>query len=163
MCKKSICLISIVLVLALAGNAVAQIDPASIADGHVYLFEDVGADVPDDSANSLTANLIGSPQVVDGLKGKALQFNGTSDGIHIPDGAGINLSTHQNHTVVAIFNCADVTKSEKQTGAIIHRNGQKHFSLRRLVPTHGMPLLWSFETVARPRKTTSLKCGWTES
>ena len=103
MCKKLICLTSFVVVLALAGNAVAQLDPLSITDGHVYLFEEVGADVPDDSANSLTANLLGSPQVVDGLKGKALQFNGTSDGVHIPDDAAINLSTHQNHTVVAVF------------------------------------------------------------
>jgi len=114
MCKKLICLTSFVVVLSLAGNAVAQLDPLSITDGHVYLFEDVGADVPDDSASSHTANLIGSPQVVDGLRGKALQLNGTSDGVHIPDDAGINLGTHQNHTVIAIFNCADVTKSEKQ-------------------------------------------------
>jgi hypothetical protein len=114
MCKRLICLTSFVVVLALAGNAVAQLDPADVTDGHVYLFENVGSDVPDDSANSHTANLIGSPQVVDGIKGKALQFNGTSDGVHIPDDAAINLSTHQNHTVIAIFNCADVTKSEKQ-------------------------------------------------
>jgi len=115
MCKKLIFLVSLTLLLALAGNAMAQLDPTSITDGHVYLFENVVGDVPDDSANSHTANLIGSPQVVDGLKGKALQFNGTSDGVHIPDAATVNLSTHQNHTVVAIFKCADVTKSEKQT------------------------------------------------
>jgi hypothetical protein len=114
MCKRLICLTSFFVILALGGNATAQVDPASITDGHVYLFEDVGADVPDDSGNGLTANLVGNPQVVDGLRGKALQLNGTSDGVHIPDGAGINTSVHQNHTVVAIFNCADVSKSEKQ-------------------------------------------------
>jgi hypothetical protein len=114
MCKKLILLGFLTLLLALAGSAVAQLDPASITDGNVYLFEDVGGDVPDDSANSHTANLVGSPQVVDGLKGKALQFNGSSDGVHIPDAATVNLSTHQNHTVVAIFKCADVTKPEKQ-------------------------------------------------
>ncbi|MFB0555547.1 MAG: hypothetical protein ACETWQ_19760, partial [Phycisphaerae bacterium] len=114
MCKKLIYLTSFVLLLVLAGNAVAQIDPTSVTDGHVYLFENVGSNVPDDSANTHTANLIGSPQVVDGLKGKALQFNGTSDGVHIPDAAMVNTSTHQNRTVVAIFLCADVTKPEKQ-------------------------------------------------
>ncbi|MFH1718379.1 MAG: LamG-like jellyroll fold domain-containing protein, partial [Planctomycetota bacterium] len=114
MCKKLMFLASVILLLVLTGNAMAQIDPASVTDGNVYLFENVGTDVPDDSANNNTANLIGSPQVVDGLKGKALQFNGTSDGVHIPDAATINTSTHQNHTVVAVFNCADVTKSEKQ-------------------------------------------------
>jgi hypothetical protein len=114
MCKKLFYFVSLVLVLSIAGNAVAQLDPASITDGNVYLFENVGADVPDDSANSNTANLIGSPQIVDGLKGKALQFNGVDDGVHIPDAATVNLSTNQNRTVVAIFKCDDVDKSEKQ-------------------------------------------------
>ncbi|MBC8468670.1 MAG: hypothetical protein H8D56_04295, partial [Planctomycetes bacterium] len=114
MCKKLFYFVSFVLVLSIAGNAMAQLDPASITDGNVYLFEDVGTDVPDDSANSHTANLVGNPQVVDGLKGKALQFDGVDDGVHIPDAATINTSTHQNRTVVAIFQCADVTKPEKQ-------------------------------------------------
>ena len=69
------------LLLAAAGNALAQLDPSSVSDGHVYLFEDVGTDVPDDSGNANTANLIGNPQVVDGLKGKALEFNGVDDGV----------------------------------------------------------------------------------
>ena len=114
MCKKLFYFVSLVLVLSIAGNAVAQLDPASITDGNVYLFENVGADVPDDSANSLTANLVGNPQVVDGLKGNALQFNGVDDGVHIPDAATVNLSTQQNRTVVAIFKCDDVDKPEKQ-------------------------------------------------
>jgi hypothetical protein len=115
MCKRSIFLTSFLVVLTLAGNAVAQIDPATVTDGHVYLFENVGTDVPDDSANNHTANLIGNPQVVDGLNGKALQFNGTTDGVHIPDATAVNLSTHQNRTVVAVFKCDDVDKTEKQT------------------------------------------------
>ena len=107
-------LVSLTLLLVLAGNAMAQIDPASVTDGHVYLFENVGGNVPDDSANTHTANLIGSPQVVDGLKGKALKLNGTSDGVHIPDETTVNLSTHNNRTVIAIFKCDDVDKSKKQ-------------------------------------------------
>ncbi|HEC02838.1 MAG TPA: hypothetical protein ENI81_04805 [Phycisphaerales bacterium] len=115
MCKRLIILTSFVVVVALAGNAAAQLDPDAVTDGHVYLFEDVGANVSDDSANSNAGNLIGSPQVVDGPKGKALQFNGTSDGVHLPDSAMIgNTGTHQNRTVIAVFNCADVTKSDKQ-------------------------------------------------
>ena len=111
---KRLFLVSLILLLVLAGNAMAQLDPTTVTDGHVYLFENVGGNVPDDSANTHTANLIGSPQVVDGLKGKALQFNGISDGVHIPDAATVNLSTHQNRTVIAIFKCDDVTKPEKQ-------------------------------------------------
>jgi len=115
MFRRLICLTSCVVVLALAGNVAAQLDPDAVTDGHVYLFENVGNNVPDDSANSNAGNLIGSPQVVDSPKGKALQFNGTSDGVHLPDSAMIgNTGTHQNRTVIAVFNCADVTKSDKQ-------------------------------------------------
>jgi len=115
MCKRLISLTSFVVVVVLAGSAAAQLDPADVTDGHVYLFDNVGSNVPDDSANSNAANLVGSPQVVDGLKGKALKFNGTSDGVHLPDSAIIgNTGTHQNRTVIAVFNCADVTKSDKQ-------------------------------------------------
>jgi len=115
MCKRLIWLIFVVVVLALAGDAGAQLDPAAVTDGHVYLFDDVGGNLPDDSANSNAGNLIGSPQIVAGLKGNALQFNGTSDGVHLPDSAMIgNTGTHQNRTVIAMFNCADVSKSDKQ-------------------------------------------------
>ena len=95
-------------------NSLVPIDPASVTNGHVYLMDNVGGNLPDDSANGNNGNLIGSPQTVAGLYGEALQFNGSSDGVHLPDSAMINLSTHQNHTVIAVFNCADVAKSQKQ-------------------------------------------------
>ena len=114
MCKRLIVLTSFLVMLTLADKVTAQIDPASVTDGHVYLFENVGTDVPDDSPNGNTANLIGNPQVVDGIKSNALQFDGVDDGVHIPDSAMINLSTHQNHTVVAVFKCDDVAKTDKQ-------------------------------------------------
>jgi len=114
MCRKLMCFASAMLLLALTGHAAAQIDPESVTDGHVYLFEDVGANVPDDSGNNNAGNLLGDPQIVPGLNGMALQFDGIDDGVHLPDAAGINTSTHTNHTVVAVFNCADVSKSEYQ-------------------------------------------------
>ncbi|MCF7975345.1 MAG: discoidin domain-containing protein, partial [Phycisphaerae bacterium] len=107
--------ITLFLVLALvAGNTLAQslipIDPGTVTDGHVYLLEDE----TDSSANSNTGVIAGAPQVVDGLSGKAMQFNGTSDGIQPPNIATINLGTHQNKTVIAVFKCADVSKPAKQ-------------------------------------------------
>jgi len=96
MYRKLMFSVPMILLLVLVGNARAQMDPAMVTDGHVYLFEDVGTDVPDDSPNGNTANLIGDPQVVDGLNGMALQFDGVDDGVHIPDSAMINMSTHQN-------------------------------------------------------------------
>jgi hypothetical protein len=114
MCKKFFFVASLIVLLTLGNNAMAQIDPTSVTDGHVYLFEDVGTDVPDDSPNGHTANLIGNPLVVPGLKGNALEFDGVDDGVHIPDSGAINTSTHTNHTVIAVFKCADVDKPEVQ-------------------------------------------------
>jgi len=114
MCNKMMLLACSILVLVLVGNTMAQLDPESVTDGHVYLFEDVGANVSDDSGNNNPGNLVGDPQVVDGLNGMALQFDGVDDGVHIPDSAMINLSTHTNHTVVAVFKCDDVDKADKQ-------------------------------------------------
>ncbi len=96
----------------------AQLDPAAVTTGHVYLLEDVsGGQVPDDSANSLAGTIVGNPQVVDGIRGKALQFNGVDDGITIPDSGFINVTNGPwpNRTVVAMFKCDDVDKPGKQT------------------------------------------------
>jgi len=111
--------ISIFLVTGIiAGPAMAQslvpMDPATVTDGHVYLMENVGADVPDDSANNNNGTFVGSPQVVAGLNGRSLQFNGTSDAVVLPNVATINLSTHQDKTIIAVFKCTDVSKTEKQ-------------------------------------------------
>jgi len=111
-------LISFILLLVLAGNAMAQIDPATVTTGHVYLFDNVsGSQLLDDSANSNTGTIVGDPQVVDGLKGEALQFDGVDDGINIPDSEFINITNGPwpNRTVIAVFKCDDVTKQEKQT------------------------------------------------
>ncbi|MCP4257386.1 MAG: LamG domain-containing protein [Planctomycetes bacterium] len=115
MCKKLIYFVSFVLVLGLAGNAMAQPNPATLETGHVYLFDNViDSNVPDDSANDNTGAILGDLSVVEGLSGQALQFDGVDDGVHLPDTAGINTSTHQNHTVVVVFKCANVDKPEKQ-------------------------------------------------
>ena len=115
MCKRLTCLTFVLVLLACAGNAgAAKIDPATVTDGHVYLFDNVGTNVPDDSANSNTGTFVGNPQVVNGLNGKALQFDGIDDGVLLPDSTPLNLSTCQDRTVVALFKCADVNKTEKQ-------------------------------------------------
>ncbi len=103
-----------IISLLMAGHILAQslvpLDPISISDGHVYLLEDA----LDSSSNGNTGVLIGAPQVVDGLTGLAMQFNGVDDGIQLPNAATINTSVHQNKTVIAVFNCDDVSKAEKQ-------------------------------------------------
>jgi hypothetical protein len=118
MCKKLIFLVSLILLLVLAGNAMAQLDPTTIDTGHVYLLEDIsGTEVPDDSANSIAGTIVGDPQVVAGIRGNALQFDGVDDGISIPDSEYINVTggPWPNRTVAAIFKCDDVDKPGKQT------------------------------------------------
>jgi hypothetical protein len=104
--------------LGLAGDASAQIDPATVETGHVYLLENVSdSNVPDDSANDNTGIIVGDPQVIDGLDGKALLFDGVDDGVDIPDSEFINVTggPWPNRTVIAVFKCDDVTKRGKQT------------------------------------------------
>ncbi|MHC4372352.1 MAG: LamG-like jellyroll fold domain-containing protein, partial [Planctomycetota bacterium] len=117
MSRKLLCLMSFVLVLALAGIGMAQIDPATITDGHMYRSGGAsdGA-VPDSSAVGHTANIIGDPQLVEILGGRALQFDGVDDGVHIPDSQWINVTNgpFPNRTVLAIFNCPDVSKPDPQ-------------------------------------------------
>jgi hypothetical protein len=118
MCKKLVFLVSFILPLVLADNAMAQLDPSSVDTGHVYLLEDVsGTVVPDDSANSNAGTIVGDPQVVAGIRGNALQFDGVDDGISIPDSDFINVNAGPwpNRTVVAMFKCDDVDKPGKQT------------------------------------------------
>ncbi|MHC4146562.1 MAG: LamG-like jellyroll fold domain-containing protein, partial [Planctomycetota bacterium] len=125
MSRKLVCLISFVFVLALAGNATAQPDPATVADGHVYLLNDanfVDATVPDDSAVGHTALIIGEPYLAEGLFGKAMAFDGVDDGVHIPDSQFVNVTNGpwQNRTVMAVFNCSHVDKPDPQ---VVYQEG----------------------------------------
>jgi len=114
-------LISVLLAAGiLTGSASAQslvpLDPTTVSNGHVYLMDIAGAD----SSGGNDGNIIGAPQVVPGLSGSALLFDGVADGIQLPDSANINLSTHQNHVVIAVFNCADVSLAGPQ---IVYEEG----------------------------------------
>ncbi|MFH1718381.1 MAG: hypothetical protein ABIF19_13590 [Planctomycetota bacterium] len=104
MCKKLIVLVSPILLLVLAGKAMAQIDPATVTTGPVYLFDNVsGNQLLDDSISNNTGTIVGDPQVVDGLKSKALQFDGVDDLIRIPDSPNINSGgPWTNRTVIDV-------------------------------------------------------------
>ncbi|MBN2316434.1 MAG: hypothetical protein JXM79_21080, partial [Sedimentisphaerales bacterium] len=118
MYKKLFTLISVTLMLTFVGNVTAQIDPASVSTGHVYLFDNVsGTQLQDDSANNSVGTIVGDPQVVAGLNGDALQFDGVDDGVSLPDSdfVNVNAGPFPNRTIVAVFKCDDVDKSEKQT------------------------------------------------
>ena len=111
----SISLVSIGVLIA--GSILAEIDPQDVLTGHVWLFDDVkGNTVEDDSGNPAKVNcsIAGAPESVEGINGNALKFDGISDGINVPNANSINLAAFPSETVKVIFNCADVSKSDKQ-------------------------------------------------
>jgi hypothetical protein len=94
------------------------VNPATVENGHVWFLDDVsGNEVPDDSANDHAGTIVGNPQVVAGLSGRALKLDGVDDAVHFPDSDKVNVTNGpwQNRTVMAVFNCADVSKQQKQT------------------------------------------------
>jgi len=110
-----IILISILVSLGLltAGLSFA-IEPEDVTSGHVWLFD--GGESTDSTANNLTGNITGNPNTVAGINGDALEFDGVADIIKLPDSAMMNSGgPWPNRTVMAVFNCADVDITDKQT------------------------------------------------
>ena len=86
-------------------SADAQRDEATVAGN--WTFDDGSA--KDTSKKKLNGNFAGKPQAVDGIVGKALEFNGEDDGIKIPDSADINTGgPYTDRTIAAFFNCNNV-------------------------------------------------------
>lgn len=106
------------IVLLFVPQANAQRDEGTVAAN--WTFNDGSA--KDSSKKGLDGNFAGKPQAVEGIAGKALKFNGKSDGIKIPDSVDINTGgPYTNRTVAALFNCDDVgIKDRKQ---VIYEEG----------------------------------------
>jgi hypothetical protein len=107
-------LLSVCLMVLITGSDLA-IEPEDVINGHVWLFD--GGGTEDSSVNNLNGSVIGAPKTAGGINGDALEFDGIADGVHIPDSAMINITSGpwSNRTVMAVFNCADVSKPDKQT------------------------------------------------
>ncbi len=89
----------------------AQRDEATVAG--IWTFDDGSAN--DTSNQSLNGIVVGKPKAEKGIVNDALRFNGTSDGIQIPDSNRINIGgPFPKRTVAAYFNCDDVDKNQKQ-------------------------------------------------
>ncbi len=89
----------------------AERDEATV--GGNWTFDD--GTVKDTSKNAINGNLVGNPISMEGIVGKALQFNGESNGIKFPDSPHINTGgPYTNRTVAAFFNCNDTSLKEKQ-------------------------------------------------
>lgn len=105
------CISFLLLSFMINTPANAQRDEATVAG--IWTFDDGTAN--DSSRHSLNGVLVGKPKSVTGISKKALEFNGESDGIKIPDSPRINITNIiTNRTIGALFKCNDVNKNTKQ-------------------------------------------------
>lgn len=88
---------------------VEGVEAQKVADTVAAEWSFDGGDADDDSGQNVNGNFVGKPKSVDGIVGKALEFDGEGDGIKLPDSAGINTGgPHTNRTIAAFFYCDDV-------------------------------------------------------
>jgi len=89
----------------------AQRDEGTVAG--IWTFDDGTA--KDSSNQSLNGTIVGKPESVKGIVNDALRFNGSSDGIQIPDSPRINTGgPFPKRTVASFFNCDNVDKDQHQ-------------------------------------------------
>ena len=105
-----------VLLMLIALTTYAARDEATVEG--IWNFDD--GDAADTSGKGLDGNIVGDPEVVDGIEGTALLFDGVDDGVKLPDSVGINTLAqpdfYTDRTIAAYFNCTDVDITEqKQT------------------------------------------------
>ena len=109
---KFISILSVLLMLITLSTYAARDEATARA---IWNFDDSNA--VDTSGNNVNGNLVGEPEFVDGIVGKALQFDGVDDGVKLPDANGLNTGgPFKNRTIAAYFNCSDVSVTDhKQT------------------------------------------------
>ncbi len=106
-----LCLISLVFTFLATMQVGAERDEATVAGN--WTFEDGFA--TDSSKNKLNGTIVGTPKVVDGIIGKALQFDGIGDGIKFPDSEHINTGgPYTDRTIAAFFKCFNTSINQKQ-------------------------------------------------
>ena len=116
MAKYRFILILSVLLMFIVAVTYAARDEATVEG--VWSLED--QDAADTSGKGLDGTTVGDPEVVDGVVGSALLFDGVDDGVKLPDSVGINTIAQPNfytdRTIACYFNCDDVDSTEqKQT------------------------------------------------
>ncbi len=109
---KFVSILTILLVLITLPTFAAR-DEATVRA--IWTFDN--GDATDSSEHAVNGTLAGEPEVVDGIVGKALKFDGVDDGVKLPDSNGLNTGgPFMNRTIAAFFKCTDVGITEtKQT------------------------------------------------
>lgn len=97
-----------VLLMLVAVTIYAAKDEATVEG--IWNFDD--GDVTDSSGKGLDGTIAGDPEVVDGIVGKALSFDGDDDAVKLPNDVGINTIAqpdfYTDRTIACYFNCTDV-------------------------------------------------------
>ena len=97
-----------VLLMFIAAATYAAKDDATVEG--VWSLEDL--DVADTSGKGLDGTIVGNPEIVDGVVGNALRFDGIDDGVQLPNDLGINTIVapdfYSDRTIACYFNCDDV-------------------------------------------------------
>ncbi len=109
---KFISILSVLLMLVVTASYAAR-DEATVKA--IWNFDE--GDAADTSGNDVNGTFFGEPEVVDGIIGKALQFDGIDDGVKFPNEDGINVGgPWTDRTIAAYFKCSDVSITDhKQT------------------------------------------------
>ena len=108
---STFCIVLLLGVLLLIVPANAQRDEATVAAN--WTFNDGSA--KDTSKKGVNGNFAGNPKAVDGIAGKALKFNGKSDGIKLPD--SIDINTGDLIQIERLQRYLTVTMSALKTGS----------------------------------------------
>ncbi|MHC4496223.1 MAG: LamG domain-containing protein [Planctomycetota bacterium] len=128
MCRKMICLVSFVLVLSMAGNASADLM------AHWRFNEATGDTVEDSSGNGNTGT-IEDAQWVGGTDGAALQFDGQTARVVVPDSPSLHSETG-DITIAAWIKVASDPRNWSNAGPMVF----KQYSYQWAVNNNG--LLW---------------------
>ncbi len=109
---KFISILSVLLMLIAVSIYAARDEATARA---IWTFDE--GDAADTSGNDVNGTFAGEPEVVDGIVGKALQFDGVDDGVKLPDSNGLNTGgPFTDRTIAAYFKCSDVSITDhKQT------------------------------------------------
>ena len=102
---------------------IAQVDAQRDEGTVAAIWDFKNGNAKDSSNKGVNGNFTGKPQAVDGIAGKALKFNGKSDGIKFPDSVDINTGgPYTDRTVAALFNC-DNAKIDDRKQVIYEEGG----------------------------------------
>ncbi|MCP4610624.1 MAG: LamG domain-containing protein [Planctomycetes bacterium] len=113
MCRRMLFLVSFVWVLSMAGNASADLMA-------LWRFNEAGGDTVEDSSGNGNTGIIEDAHWVDGMDGAALQFDGQTAHVIVPDSPSLHSETG-DITIAAWIKVASDPKSWSDAGPMVFK------------------------------------------